>query len=254
MQESFVFSDSSQQSDDQENNQTKADLKLEKSASQKLENTALVDSTYWFACDDFHHSRLIISAAQQDTVHELTVYDSTGELVNKVQVKLKDSLHTILDLDIIAAGCSIQSGLRHGTIRIVSPSGTRHELNVFCSDKSYRATENFSLSKQKAVCFPLMICQDSNTTVLFAVADGPESTVKVRLYTGTRSPEVEFKLSAYSAKILNIETDFADFLNLSSERPAQAYVRIISNTANNISVRLLEKSFNAMQASSEELE
>ena len=263
MQESFVFTDSDSEATSNLQSSTSQagavvgmvkEQNNDQDNSQKLEKSDEVDSTFWFACDDFHHSRLIISAPHAGTTHAVSVYDSDGQLVNQVNLKLRDNKLLVLDLDIIAGNCSVQSGIRHGTVRIISPAGSTHELNVFCSDSEYRATENFSLSKNKAVCSPLMLGQDSNTSLLFAAADGPESTIKVRLYTGTRSPESEFKLPAYGAKSLNIETEFADFLNLNAEKPVQAYVRIISNTANDVKVRLLEKSFNMIQVDSEELE
>ena len=65
----------------------------------------------------------------------------------------------------------------------------------------------------------------------------------MRLYTGTRSPEVEIRVKSYGAENLLLEEQFSEYLELEEHRETQAYLRIVSYTSNPVAVRLIEQCY-----------
>lgn len=232
MQENFIFSDSSSNSKDSAVVPT----------PQVAEYTR---SFFWFAADEYFCSTLYISPARHDAhnQHQIKVYDIDGQLTNQLMLKFAQGLPGLVELDGLVGNCKLQAGVRQGSVEIVSAVGTAHKCEISSKDQDLMVSPVCKLSREKAGFFPLHLSTKSQNMIALNNLGAADSMLKVRLYTGTRSPELEIKLKGYGSETLILEEQFAEYLELDPHHDQQAYLRIVSYSSNELAVRLLEQKY-----------
>lgn len=232
MQENFIFSDSN-------------NISKESSASVMSQVAEYSRSFFWFAADEYFQSTLYISPARQDAhnQHQIKIYDIDGQLTNQLNVKFVHGLPGLVELDGLVSNCKLQAGIRQGSVEVVSAAGTAHSCEINTSNRELTVSPVCKLSREKAGFFPLHLSTKSQNMIALNSLGQSDSMLKVRLYTGTRSPELEIKIKAFGAENLIIEEEFAEYLELDPHHDQQAYLRIVSYTSNDLSVRLLEQKY-----------
>ncbi len=232
MQENFIFSDSNSNSHDS----TIA------AAPQVAEYTR---SFFWFAADEYFRSTVYLSPARQDAhnQHQLKIYDIDGQLTNQLMLKFTHGLPGMIELDGLSGNCKLQAGIRQGSVEIVSAVGTTHFCEISSSNQDLMVSPVCKLSREKAGFFPLHLSTKSQNMIALNNLGQTDSMLKIRLYTGTRSPELEVKIKGYGSETLIIEEQFAEYLELDPHHDQQAYLRIVSYSSNDLAVRLLEQKY-----------
>ena len=232
MQENFVFSESKSSSKDH-------------SASVVPNLSEKSSSFLWFAADEFYQATLYISPSRQDphNQHQVKVFDVDGELTNTLNVKFPHGLPGVIELDGLVANCKLKLGMRQGSIEVISAVGTTHLCEIKSADQDLTVSPVFELGRERAGFFPLHLSTNSQSMIAFSNRGQTDSLVKVRLYTGTRSPEIELKIKSFGSANLMIEEEFSEYLEFDPHHDQQAYLRIVSYSTNDLSVRLLEKKY-----------
>ena len=201
-------------------------------------------SHFWVVADDYFNSTLILTpSGEGEHQHQIKVYDATGQMVNKLQLTFPAGKPGVFDLNAALGDCKVVAGLVQAHVEVVSWSPTQHRCYLTVADKQALVSPAVEISRSKAGFFPLQISNQSKNTLTFCNKSMPDAHVRCRLYTGTRAPEIEIKVPAYGAAVVNIEQDFEEYLNLSSSRQTQAYLRIVSNSSAELAVTLIEKKY-----------
>lgn len=227
MQETLNFSDSSGS-----NNQDNVDAEVKPT-----------ESHFWVACDDNFNSSLVFTPSIEvdNNEHIVIVYDASGERVSETKISFPENKLGYFELDSILGECKNFQGMRQAHIHVLSQPGAKHQCIVKGKKDKCMVSSVQSLNRNKVAFFPLRISPESKNIIAVHSFTRPPATVKCRLFTGTRTPEIEFKVNENGAISKEIETEFEDYLDLSSSKPLQAYVRIITNSSAELGIKLIEK-------------
>ena len=164
-------------------------------------------------------------------------------MVNKLELTFAAGQPGVFDLNAALGDCKVVAGLMQAHVEVVSWFPTQHRCFLTVADRQALVSPAIEINKKKAGFFPLQISNQSKNILTFCNKSMPDSHVRCRLYTGTRAPEIEIKVPAYGAAMVNIEQEFEEYLNLSSSRQTQAYLRIVSSSSAELAATLIEKKY-----------
>lgn len=175
------------------------------------------------------------------TTH-IIVRDCQGEITNRVTVEFAPEMIASMDLSLLVGGCREENGLVHGLVEVRSPLSFVHAFRLVYDSESLPMRESVRLSRT-APFFSFLNTAASNTSY-FAMLNltGEEAEVQCRLYWERSYREVIKVVPPNGTRILRIEDDFGDALEMEKEQTPQ-YVRVSQKSERSaVAVQVIEKS------------
>lgn len=204
---------------------------------------------FWVASYPFFDTALIItppvlvsSDVQSDRWSQVDVYDCDGAQVNSVAVTFDPDSVATLQLDPLMGSCKLESGFKVAHIAAKSQlPGVKHRCRVVSHEHACLMGAGFSVLPIMPAFFPISFAPGKQNFIT-AVNYGPnEAAVRVRLFFGTRTPEILCTVPGMGARIISLETEFQDCAERATERSLQAYIRVTTKSDVGFGVQLLER-------------
>lgn len=205
---------------------------------------------FWVASYPFFDTSLIITPPQlpADEVKDKTwsvidVYDCDGTKVNSVEVTFDPDAVATLQLDPFMGSCKLESGFKtaHIAARTELP-GVKHRCRIVSHEHACLMGPSFSVLPVMPAFFPVSFAPGKQNFITAVNYGSAESSLRIRLFFGTRTPEALFSIPAMGARIISLEAEFADCADRAADRSMQAYIRLTSKLDAGFGVQLLERS------------
>lgn len=165
----------------------------------------------------------MLLAGKGETSSIVTVRDADGAIVNEAQIAHHGL--SVFDLASAVLNVKLESGLRHGTIEVVSeaPASMRffnktfsrffEPARVVTADCAQFAPVTLGSNIENLVC--LLNCSDH------------EATVRVRLILAKRNPDTIVTIPPRGTRLMCVEREFGDVTSKAIEEKAvRAYLRV----------------------------
>lgn len=189
-------------------------------------------SHFWASTYPFFQSSINILPAlslgpNEATTSSIYLYDPDGALINELNVQTVPGSVGTYELEEFLGACKIESGLKHGHLRVVSPHGYRHFLRLWTHEGSVMTSYSALISKNRVAFFPMLASTDRTCMIAVVNHSEREANVRCRLYVEKRSPENSFTIPGHGARIIFMDAEFYHHgINLKAEEDTQAYVRL----------------------------
>lgn len=211
------------------------------------EDTAI--SRFWISSYPFFTTTLFVlpppvwhhpSGTRSGTA--LTLFDADGGVVNEVRLQFAPGEVGCLDLDPLLGACKLESGMKHGTLLLCSPAGTAHYCRLSQEDKMSVLGELVPLQCDRAIFLPVSFGEHASSLLVLAnFSSGEEAKIKCRLFLGSKNPEIELSVPPNGSRVINLEVEFADFIDVAEGEKRRAYLRIVTRSDLSLGAQLVEK-------------
>lgn len=201
-----------------------------------------VISNFWISSFPYFSSTLVttFAGAPAETEHKINFFDADGELINEVVTVFPAGECNFLELDPFLEACKLEGGLKHGRLQILSPQGTRHILRISGRHNACMSSPTLAVSGSRGAFFPIALSRDQSFMVAAVNESDVEGQLRVRLFAGTRAPEVMAIIPPRGARIISIPAEFPSHIPDGQGRQ-QAYIRLGTTTDAVIGVQLIER-------------
>ena len=213
--------------------QVSGELTLAAAAESELSNsvseTNMRVSHFWFCAGPVFSTQLIFFPIARESVPSFSIlefYDSDGSLLNTARVAFSGKSVGVVDTDAMLSACKRESGFKHGHVVIKSPVGIGHECRLISPDMGGLGQGLREISRRRYVFFPSVFAPERNSYVALVNFSQEETTVRLRVFCGSRTPKVEIKIPPFGSKILSIEQQFPEYLYGEDGKRLPAYVRL----------------------------
>lgn len=187
-----------------------------------------VVSQFWFCTYPIFSSQLLFSARREEALQHpavLEVYDCDGELVNEAVVSFKDTSLGVLDLEPFVAACKLESGMKHGRVLVRSSQHSNIQCRVSQNKGGSFLANQQDILRRRDVFFPLTFSPDRTNYICLANQSTEDSTVRFRIFCGSRTPKQEVVVPALGARIVQLESLFPEYGYI-EDKLIRAYVRL----------------------------
>ncbi len=200
-------------------------------------------SHFWVASSSFFTSAVFIAPPYEtDCDTTLSLYDCDGALFKELKATFPKARVGAIELDQLLNECKLESGFKHAQLKLSSTAGTTHRLRMFNNESASTYQPATIVYDGDAEFYPLNLGKGlSNYLALTNPGDG-EIGVKIRLFIGKRTPDIQCQLAAHASRIVHLETEFSEFIdNVVAAGEVRAYIRIVTRAADGVGLTLLER-------------
>ena len=199
---------------------------------------------FWVGANPYFNPYLIVCPDSSMIPSEVSLdfFDVDGELFNSARVTIASDKVQCVALEPFLSGCKVESGVKHCHVRATTPSS---ETRLFCRLHSQASTNVTShaqlLNENVPGFFPITLEEGSSNLVALMNTSDQETTLKLRLYAGNRSPELLFTLAPHATKLLHVESLFEEVATIAQGKTTQGYLRLFSKSSASVGVQILTK-------------
>ena len=204
---------------------------------------------FWIATYPFVDTSLIItppenipSAEEEDVWSSIKIFDCDGELVNSVDLRFAPKEVGSISLDPLMGACKLESGFKaaHVVAKALKPA-VRHQCRVISQDHAWLSGPTFLVYPTQMTFFPVSFTPLRQNYVSAVNLSDEEGALRVRLYFGSRTPEVLITIPPRGARIICVEHEFSECMEKVGDKTLQGYLRFSTKIEKGIGVQLLEK-------------
>ena len=201
------------------------------------------ESNFWVGTTEEFQTAIcfVPNSNSVDNSHIATVYDCSGQIVSETKITFPQNKIGFFEVDAILGDCKITQGVRQAHLKITSEINTDYQIFITGKDKEYNCSEKQKVAREYVAFFPLRISNTTSSNLVFCNNSKFPATIKCRLFTGTRTPEIDFKIPENGTALKKIETEFEEFLDLTAGKITQGYIRILTSSSAELSVSLIEE-------------
>ncbi|MCB0340448.1 MAG: hypothetical protein KDD53_12630 [Bdellovibrionales bacterium] len=199
--------------------------------------------SYWVGTSDILRSELILTPGRGPDFPpaQIRIYDCDGELVNELEVQLSDPKVQIIELDSMMQGCKVQAGFRHGHVQVRVGVDSSAACRYHWGEAVSVVSDLQEVSSERAGFFPVRFSKDKlHIVALVNHTDSPAESM-VRLILGRRTPEVAVTVPGLGARIVSLESNFAEFATPQEGKERQGYLRVRTKENTPLGLQLIEE-------------
>jgi hypothetical protein len=173
----------------------------------------------------------------------LDFFDADGAKTNTVEIEFPADEVGLIELEPFMAGIKVEGGVQHSHLAITSPAGTRHLCRLSNGVGVALVQDPLMVRSRESSFIPLVLSAQKEQMLAFVNAGGESAQVSCRLFYGNRSPEWNFVVAPFGAKLVSIQEELlASQDDRSWEKGStQAYVRITARHQACISCLIVER-------------
>jgi len=172
---------------------------------------------------------------------DLEFFDSDGHSAGQAQVAFSVGSMGVLELSQFMAGFKLESGLKHGSMRVTVSSDTRCVCRFHTTRAAVIVGEPHEFSASKAAFFPVALADDRKSLVALVNNGGEPAVVRCRFYRGKRSPEASVTIPPNGSRVLGIEPEFSGHVEIGAGKLVQAYLRVSTRSEELLGVQMIEE-------------
>lgn len=179
---------------------------------------------FWFSNSLFPALKLMVvpSSAESDGICGVKFYDPDGRLINEAEIGAPPGVVTQFELLPFLGGLSLESGMHHGQLDVVSHHSTYLHA---ASDTRAAIISPIDIKSQGVMSmFPVKLGADEYC-VTAANFSEIETVVKAKLIIGNRSPEISLTIPPRGTRIFSIQSEFSEIIG---DKTGYAYMRLNS--------------------------
>lgn len=203
-----------------------------------------VVSHFWAASYPFFETTLFVTpslASLPTAPTRIRLYDADGEVVNDLSVEVEPGRVGVFELEQFLGGCKLEGGLKHAHIEVNSPAGTRHLCRMHARSGVSLHAEATELSHLRSVFFPLSFARGVDSVVCFVNYSTEPATAKLRLFVGSRNPEMFVEIPGRGARVVSVAADFGEFVGGGEADLGPGYVRLSTKGDARLGVHLIQR-------------
>ncbi len=173
----------------------------------------------------------------------LDFFDADGAKTNTVEIAFPANEVGILELEPYMAGIKVEAGVQHSHLSITSPAGTRHLCRLSNGIGVALVQDPLMVRSRESSFIPLVLSAQKEQMLAFVNAGGESAQISCRLFYGNRSPEWNFAIAPFGAKLVSVQEELlASQDDRSWEKGnTQAYVRVTARHQACISCLIVER-------------
>lgn len=204
---------------------------------------------YWVASSNFFETSLVFYPVynnrllKQENLTQLSasaeIFDCDGKSVNKIQCSFDNNKVSVLEMASLLEGLKYEAGIKHGFVELKTSSN----LSVQCRINSHSSAAVLGdldeISRYQKAFLPLRLGESTNTLIVLANLSKDINSVKVKLFLGKRTPEVNVELAAGSVRLLSLADEFAECIENKSFA-ALGYLRVASKNDLPFALQIIE--------------
>ncbi len=177
---------------------------------------------FWFCSQPFVESSLLL-AGRGETISTVTVRDADGAIVNEASIGHQGL--SVFDLASAVLNVKLESGLRHGTVEVVSSA--RASMRFFNKSFSRFFEPARVIAADCAQFAPVTLGKNIENLVCLLNCSDADATVRVRLILAKRNPDTLVTIPARGTRIMCVEREFSEITERAiEEKTTRAYVRV----------------------------
>ncbi len=171
----------------------------------------------------------------------LRFFDADGFLANEVTIEVSAGRVSVIELDPLLGACKFESGMRHAHLEVSSPEGVRNLCRIFSREGASIVPGLTEISGARRVFFPLMFASGLQSFMPLVNFGEEEVTVRGRLFCGNRSPEIVWVIPPRASRLINLNGEFEEYVDLSGDQRVQAYLRLGLKGEYSVGAQLVER-------------
>lgn len=209
-----------------------------------------VVSYFWISTFPFFETTLFVAAPFPSSGEGLDVrsppsrvqlFDADGGLVNELALEVEPGRVGVIELDQFLGGCKLESGLRHGQMRVASPAGTRHLCRLHGRTGASFQEGASRVTGQRSVFSPVVLATNLDNIICLVNRESRPAIARVRLLVGNRNPEAFIEVPADGARLVSVAAEFGEFVPAAGVEAVQGYVRLSSKGEADLGVQVLQR-------------
>lgn len=200
-------------------------------------------SHLWFCEYPSFSTQLLFFAHNQSQLavpSTVSVYDADGFFINEAKVAFgQDNIGTF-DLEVLTAGCKLESGLKHGHLVVTTPPLVFQQSRLVSMRDAWINNAAKVVNRRRELFYPLRFAPDRSAFLALVNQTEEVAELRVRAFCGSRSPRTDLHIPAMGARVFNLDTVFPEYGYL-EDQALNAYVRISSRAGGSVSCFFMER-------------
>lgn len=199
---------------------------------------------FWVSTYPFFESTLFCVPAPsslEPSHASLKIFDCDGALVNEAALSYGAGKVGVVELDAFLGGCKLESGLKHAHVIASGSSNVSFFCQLHAREAGAILGSTLNVYATQPAFYPITLSEERRNFVTVVNHGETASTIRCRLFCGSRTPEISVLVPGYGARIIGVESEFADCGVKAGEKQLQAYVRFSTKGESGLGVQLVER-------------
>ena len=123
-------------------------------------------------------------------------------------------------------GCKLNCGMRHAQLELTTSKLVSCQCRIHSRESVAFINKLSVIDNDRKLFFPLVFSRDNFVMLPLVNVGEVEASIRARFYCGTRSPEAVWNVGPHQTKLVDLKTEFAEYIDPKEDARVQAYIRL----------------------------
>jgi hypothetical protein len=179
--------------------------------------------------------------AGQECPYVVNMYSARGELYRQLELVAPGPMGLTVELDNLMSELLPDSGVRHARVSIEGVAPGAVMMRVLSKNSHSIVSPLKVVSNTEPYFLPKNFLKSQQNLLSVMNLEGSDTEVVVKVVLPGRAPESLLRLDPNSTKVLHLQTEFSEVIDLARKNRIPAYIRVRAKGEGKIAVASLDQ-------------